>query len=96
MRSKQPDRQTAIRKLESDIMNSVYHVFAKHNNCDSYFCRVKCEAISGSSKIKGKGKGKTSNKQALPVTDDIEDEDDGTGTTTECFNVMDAQVQYWA
>ena len=96
MRSKQPDRQTAIRKLESDIMNSVYHVFGKHNNCDSYFCKVKCEAISGSSKIKGKGKGKTSEKQALPVTDNIEDEDDGTGTTTECFNVMDAQVQYWA
>ena len=46
--------------------------------------------------IKGSGKGKTLKKQALPVTDDIDDEDDGTGTTTECFNVMDAQVQYWA
>jgi hypothetical protein len=40
MRSKESDRPAAIRKLEHDIRNSVFHIYGQHGNC-SEFCKVK-------------------------------------------------------
>ena len=40
MRSKQDDKQLAVKQLEKDIRNSVYHVFGIHTNC-SDFCKGK-------------------------------------------------------
>lgn len=41
MRSNETDRQKAVKLLEKDIRNSVYHVFGQHNNCSSDFCKSK-------------------------------------------------------
>ena len=41
MRSKESDKQTAIRKLQHDLMNIPYHCFGYHEKCSADFCKTK-------------------------------------------------------
>ena len=40
MRSKEPDRTTAIIKLQQDLMNGPLHCFGCHTNCSIDFCKT--------------------------------------------------------
>ena len=40
MRSKEPDRKSAIIKLQQDLMNGPLHYFGCHTNCSTDFCKT--------------------------------------------------------
>ena len=40
MRSKEPDRNAAIIKLQQDLMNAPLHCFGIHTNCNTDFCKT--------------------------------------------------------
>ena len=40
MRSKEADKQTAIVKLQQDLLNSPLHCFGHHTSCSTDFCKI--------------------------------------------------------
>ena len=81
MRSKEPDRQKALKLLKEDLLNGPRHCFGLHKLCSAEFCTIAKEQQATTSSPSSEER---SGESTADVDNDEDDDDLAGKETTTC------------
>ena len=86
MRSKEENRNLAIKKLQQDIHNSPLHCFGQHQACSPDYCKI------AKSKLTSENTTADPSSDSSLIPDDIQSDLDVDDTIS---NIIDNEITFW-